>query len=447
MAGESWRGVCEVVRQQEGQEERWLSKRRVSRLGSPSPCSPDPASDAPKNPWTQTYHGCRRRRLVDLVLRGFDLGLQSMHTVTVLSLVSIIVLSDGWAKRQSLSPPTAAAAAGMGTLWLLVTSTGPPGKMSPDIIPGDMGPSLSRIISYHHHRCLDPAHEAFRSTLTDVAQHKFSLPVPALGPSRRIVSSALANRTHCVPGIMALASCICWASMAMFFCWMRLFLPLISSWVFSPNLLHIPSPMLICVLFIVNTEQLQCRDETSQDQMQKSQRAGMFYSTCDESWRTWQIISRPHPRALNPEREKVIEPIHHPVTEAGRGGGLWNALAPRAGKGAEHRAMPPRTFPAAPALTRSGSACTSVFMIHARPMQPSFFSTPVSPVPTKPNRAAENWNNVLLAGWANLHSLSGREHVPLWNSRQTSNVSHFVSRICVIFIAILNTAGGGDGEE
>lgn len=36
----------------------------------------------------------------------------------------------------------------------------------------------------------------------------------------------------CVPGIMALASCICWASMAMFFCWMRLFLPLISSWVF-----------------------------------------------------------------------------------------------------------------------------------------------------------------------------------------------------------------------
>lgn len=35
-----------------------------------------------------------------------------------------------------------------------------------------------------------------------------------------------------VPGIIALASCICWASMAMFFCWIRLFLPLISSWVF-----------------------------------------------------------------------------------------------------------------------------------------------------------------------------------------------------------------------
>lgn len=43
----------------------------------------------------------------------------------------------------------------------------------------------------------------------------------------------------------------------------------------------------------------------------------------------------------------------------------------------------------------------------------------------------------LLAGWANLHSLSGREHVPLWNSRQTSSVSHLVSRICVMFTAIL----------
>ncbi len=42
----------------------------------------------------------------------------------------------------------------------------------------------------------------------------------------------LTTGCSCVPGIMALASCICWASMAMFFCWMRLFLPLISSWVF-----------------------------------------------------------------------------------------------------------------------------------------------------------------------------------------------------------------------
>lgn len=50
----------------------------------------------------------------------------------------------------------------------------------------------------------------------------------------------------------------------------------------------------------------------------------------------------------------------------------------------------------------------------------------------------------LLAGWANLHSLSGREHVPLWNSRQTSSVSHFVSRIDVTFTAILNQAGGVD---
>lgn len=42
----------------------------------------------------------------------------------------------------------------------------------------------------------------------------------------------------------------------------------------------------------------------------------------------------------------------------------------------------------------------------------------------------------LLAGWANLHSASEREHVPLWNSRHTSSVSHFGSRICAMFIAI-----------
>lgn len=53
----------------------------------------------------------------------------------------------------------------------------------------------------------------------------------------------------------------------------------------------------------------------------------------------------------------------------------------------------------------------------------------------------------LLAGWANLHSLSGREHVPRWNSRHTSNVSHFVSRIGVTLTAILSQAGGVDWEE
>lgn len=36
-----------------------------------------------------------------------------------------------------------------------------------------------------------------------------------------------------VPGIIALASCICWASMAMFFCWIRLFRPFISNCVFK----------------------------------------------------------------------------------------------------------------------------------------------------------------------------------------------------------------------
>lgn len=34
-----------------------------------------------------------------------------------------------------------------------------------------------------------------------------------------------------------------------------------------------------------------------------------------------------------------------------------------------------------------------------------------------------------LGGWANLHSASAREQVPLWNSLQTSKVSHLVSRI------------------
>lgn len=40
-------------------------------------------------------------------------------------------------------------------------------------------------------------------------------------------------------------------------------------------------------------------------------------------------------------------------------------------------------------------------------------------------------------GWANLHSVSDREQVPLWNSRHTSKVSHFVSRTKETFIAIL----------
>lgn len=35
------------------------------------------------------------------------------------------------------------------------------------------------------------------------------------------------------PGIMALASCICWANMAMFFCWIKLLRPFISNWVFK----------------------------------------------------------------------------------------------------------------------------------------------------------------------------------------------------------------------
>lgn len=42
----------------------------------------------------------------------------------------------------------------------------------------------------------------------------------------------------------------------------------------------------------------------------------------------------------------------------------------------------------------------------------------------------------LLGGWANLHSSSLREQVPLWNCRHTSRVSHFVSRIDAMFRAM-----------
>lgn len=42
----------------------------------------------------------------------------------------------------------------------------------------------------------------------------------------------------------------------------------------------------------------------------------------------------------------------------------------------------------------------------------------------------------LREGWANLHSASEREQVPLWNSRHTSRVSHLVSRPMVILTAI-----------
>lgn len=42
----------------------------------------------------------------------------------------------------------------------------------------------------------------------------------------------------------------------------------------------------------------------------------------------------------------------------------------------------------------------------------------------------------LREGWANLHSASDREQVPLWNSRHTSRVSHLVSRPMVMLTAI-----------
>lgn len=82
-----------------------------------------------------------------------------------------------------------------------------------------------------------------------------------------------------------------------------------------------------------------------------------------------------------------IKQIYHSVMEARKGGRLWNALAPRAGKGSEHGASLPRTFPAAPALALSGSGSLSDFMIHAMPQQPPL-PIPVLPVPTKPTQAS-----------------------------------------------------------
>lgn len=42
----------------------------------------------------------------------------------------------------------------------------------------------------------------------------------------------------------------------------------------------------------------------------------------------------------------------------------------------------------------------------------------------------------LREGWANLHSASEREQVPLWNSRHTSRVNHLVSRPMVMLTAM-----------
>lgn len=52
----------------------------------------------------------------------------------------------------------------------------------------------------------------------------------------------------------------------------------------------------------------------------------------------------------------------------------------------------------------------------------------------------------LLGGWANLHSSSLREQVPLWNCLHTSRVSHFVSLIDAIFRA-MSVAGCGNRVE
>lgn len=85
-----------------------------------------------------------------------------------------------------------------------------------------------------------------------------------------------------------------------------------------------------------------------------------------------------------------IKQIYHSVTEAGKGGRLWNALAVWAGKGSEHGAPLPRTFPTAPALALSCSV--SLFCFHdpcnAPPAAPPY-PVPVLPVPTQAHVSAD----------------------------------------------------------
>lgn len=95
-----------------------------------------------------------------------------------------------------------------------------------------------------------------------------------------------------------------------------------------------------------------------------------------------------------------IKQIYHSVTEAGKGGRLWNALAPGAGKGSEHCAMLPCVLPCCTLLhLLSLILALRAFMIHAVPLEPPPQSPPFQclafllsylyqPNPTKPS---ERW--------------------------------------------------------
>lgn len=220
-----------------------------------------------------------------------------------------MAMSAGWAKRQSFSPLVqlprwnslqtssrsvlisfcAAAAVCTGTAWFPVTSMGALGSISAGTKFGETGPRYG-----------------LKAVLGLAARPVVTENIGSLNHHPRCPASAIMG-CRGAPGIMALASCICWASIAMFFCCIRLFLPFISSWVFK-----------------------------------------------------W--------------------------------GGGWRYLQ---------------------------------FSLEQRPFSESKQAM---------TRPFSTWQ--LLEGWANLHSVSGREQVPLWNSRHTSSVSHFVSRIWATLTAM-----------
>lgn len=69
-----------------------------------------------------------------------------------------------------------------------------------------------------------------------------------------------------------------------------------------------------------------------------------------------------------------------------------------------------------------------------RYLQLSRVQRPLSESKQAMTRPFSTWQ--VREGWANLHSLSEREQVPLWNSLQTSSVSHLVSRPMVTLTAM-----------
>lgn len=83
-----------------------------------------------------------------------------------------------------------------------------------------------------------------------------------------------------------------------------------------------------------------------------------------------------------------IKQIYHSVTEAGKGGRLWNALAPGAGKGSEHCAMLPCVLPCCTLLHLLSLILSLRAPPPNLPMPSLLLSYLYPPNPTKPS---EHW--------------------------------------------------------